>query len=177
MRGTARTMPANPHIHPQKERLTRMTKGESPKSCPSQRGSTMFPKTMFMASTTTAMKMIGPHEGANWTMANTVVIAHEMIEPRVGMKFKMNARMPQMTGNSSPTKIESSQTPHPVIREMRNFMERKCVTSWIVFAMTLFTLFLVPVLGSAQSEGKPKRAPESGWSLKLRERMFRRNRH
>ena len=84
----------------------------------------MFPSTMLMASTMIEMKIIGPHEGENCTMANTVVMAQEMMEPIVGIKFKRNARIPQMTGNSRPIIIQASQTPVPVISETRNFMER-----------------------------------------------------
>ena len=52
--GTERIIPIKPHIQPQSESPTRIIKGDIPRSEPAHLGSTMLPKTMFIARTAAA---------------------------------------------------------------------------------------------------------------------------
>ena len=61
--GTAIINPIIPQSHPQKERLTRITKGETPRLSPSIFGSTIFPRIILMATIKTITKKALQNEG------------------------------------------------------------------------------------------------------------------
>ena len=116
--GTARIMPKNPQIYPQRERLTRIANGESPRFFPSMRGSMIFPSVRLIAVRKNKMKIGFANEGENCRRAKIVVIPTEIIEPNTGMKFIINAMKAHTIGKSMPVSQVARKTKSPVASEM-----------------------------------------------------------
>ena len=78
-----------------------------------------------------------------------VARTQERIDPNVGIKFKMNARKPQIIAKSSPTIKQNRNTRSPVKNEIKNFMEMYRVTSAIVFVIMNIIFLLRRSSGNA----------------------------
>ena len=83
-----------------------------------------LPSTILIVMTRIETMMTCPQDGAKTMAAKRVVMAHEMIEPKFGMKFSTKARNPQTTGKSMRAMRVVSPTRMPVISETKNLIER-----------------------------------------------------
>ena len=73
--------------------------------------------------------MILSHDGKSCINAKADVITTEKSEPKVGIKFNMNARKAQRIAKSRPIIFNPTKTKVPVASEIKNLIERYLTTS------------------------------------------------
>lgn len=123
MIGTARKAPAIPQIAPQKASDRMIPNDESRSVCPSSTGSSTLPMTNCTSVQRPPISRVSVGSPV-WASVRTTAITVAMIEPMVGMKFRIKVSMATAPASSSPAARKIIQISSAVARLIADFTSR-----------------------------------------------------